>query len=161
MSDPYSEFDAALDAATTPEQAYDALRDLARATVGAKLFTVMELDREASLARRAYTSHPVDYPASGTKPFRMDGWFDTVVGRGETFVANHLSEIAQVFPDHELIGSLGCGSVINLPLFDDGQVKATVNLLDAEEHYTPDRVARAEAELRPRALRAWAAATAA
>ena len=31
------------------------------------------------LARRAYTSHPVDYPASGTKPIEMNDWFEIVV----------------------------------------------------------------------------------
>ena len=37
-------FELALSAAITPDQAYDALSDLTKAMVGAKLFTVMTVD---------------------------------------------------------------------------------------------------------------------
>ncbi len=74
----------------------------------------------------------------------MNVWFDVVHGKQEKFVANTLEDIATVFPDHELIGSLGCGSVVNLPVILGGKLVATVNMLDAEHHYTPERVARVE-----------------
>ena len=75
-----------------------------------------------------------------------------------SFVANTLADIATVFPDYELIGSLGCGSVINLPVTEGGEVVATVNMLDSEQHYTPQRVALAEAHLHTPALQAFQAA---
>lgn len=148
MTDPArSAFDAELAAAATPEAAFAALHRLADAAVGARLFTVMTVDMAAGLARRAYTSDPESYPATGTKPVEMNAWFEVVHGRHEMFVANTLAEIAEVFPDHELIGSLGCGSVVNLPVLRAGRLVATVNLLDAEGHYTPERVGRVAAEL--------------
>ena len=107
----------------------------------------MTLDMEAMLARRAYTSHPAEYPTSGTKPIERNPWFAQVADRREPFVANTLADIAQVFPDHALIGSLGCGAVINLPVVEEGRVTGTVNLLDAEGRYTADVAARAEALL--------------
>lgn len=140
-------FEAELARAETPDAAWAALERLARETVGARLFTVMTLDMEGMLARRAYTSHPADYPTSGTKPIERNQWFEQVVDHGGPFVANSLAAIAQVFPDHALIGSLGCGAVINLPVVEDGRVTATINLLDAEGLYTADRAARAEALL--------------
>ena len=140
-------FDADLAAAATPDDAYAALHRLAQAVVGAKLFTVMTVDMTAGLARRAYTSDPDSYPATGTKPIEMNAWFEVVHGRHEMFVANTLADIAKVFPDHQLIGSLGCGSVVNLPVLRAGQLVATVNLLDAERHYTPERVDRVASEL--------------
>ncbi len=140
-------FDAELAAATTPEEAYGALHRLADALVGARLFTVMTVDMGAGLARRAYSSDPVSYPATGTKPIEMNAWFEVVHGRHEMFVANTLAEIAKVFPDHQLIGSLGCGSVVNLPVLRAGHLVATVNLLEAEGHYTPERVERIGTEL--------------
>ena len=140
-------FDAALAAAATPEAAFAALRRLADALVGARLFTVMTVDMRAGLARRAYTSDPASYPATGTKPVRHDAWFEVVHGRHETFVANTLADIARVFPDHDLIGALGCASVVNLPVLRAGALVATVNLLDVEGHYTPERVERIEAGL--------------
>lgn len=138
-------FEAALARAETPEAAYAALEQLARDTVGVRLFTVMTLDMEAMLARRAYTSHPAEYPTSGTKPIERNPWFAQVADRREPFVANRLADIAQVFPDHALIGSLGCGAVINLPVVEQGRVTGTINLLDAEGRYTPEVAARAAA----------------
>jgi hypothetical protein len=140
-------FDAALAAATTADAAYGALHRLAEALVGARLFTVMTVDMTVGLARRAYTSNPESYPATGTKPIEMNAWFEVVHSRHEMFVANTLADIAKVFPDHELIGSLGCGSVVNLPVLRAGQLVATVNLLDIERHYTPERVERVASEL--------------
>ena len=53
--------------------------------------------------------------------------------------------IAEVFPDHELIASLGCQSVINVPVVIYGAVYGTINCLDVAGYYTPDRVAASEA----------------
>jgi GAF domain-containing protein len=153
-------FEAALAQAETPEAAYAALERLARDTVDVRLFTVMTLDMDGMLARRAYTSHPAEYPTSGTKPIERNPWFVQVVDRREAFVANTLADIAQVFPDHALIGSLGCGAVINLPVVEEGRVTGTINLLDAEGRYTPEVAVRAETTLRGPAVAAVARARA-
>lgn len=147
FSEAQAGFRAALGTARAPGEAYGALQRLAQAIVGARLFTVMTVDMSAMLARRAYTSHPVEYPASGTKPIEMNDWFEIVHGRHESFVANRLEEIDRVFPDAALIGQLGCGSVMNLPILCAGELVATVNMLDAPEHFTPPRVALAEREI--------------
>ncbi|WBU61633.1 GAF domain-containing protein [Paracoccus albus] len=139
--DAIAHFTTALSDARSEAQAYDALCDLAKQTVGAKLFTVMTADMQAMLARRAYTDDPLNYPTSGTKPIEMDRWFEQVHTRHETFVANTLAEIDTVFPDAELIGQLGCGSVVNLPVILRGEMVATVNMLHEEGFYTPERVA--------------------
>jgi len=55
-----------------------------------------------------------------------------------------LSLIAAVFPDHELIQSLGCESCLNLPIVVGGIVIGTLNCLDEAGHYTPERVAVSE-----------------
>ena len=59
-------------------------------------------------------------------------------------MANTIEDIAKVFPDHELIKSLGCESVINLPVYIGGEMLGTVNCLDVAHHYTPERVERAK-----------------
>jgi hypothetical protein len=147
-------FDTELAAATTEAQVFDALYTLSNTLIPVRLWTVMTVDMEAGVARRAYTNMPEAYPASGTKPITRNAWFDVVHGRHECFVANTLDDIAKVFPDYELIGSLGCGSVLNLPVVDDGTLLATVNLLDAEEHFTDARLAEYRAVLAEPALRA-------
>lgn len=129
--------------------AWKALEDLSKDVVGHTLFTVTMTDMAAGLVRRAYSNRPAEYPTSGTKPLHGNtgDWFETVFNRHRTFVANSIAEIAKVFPDHELIASLGCGSVVNLPVMLEGGLVATINLLDVPGHYTPERVAAAEARL--------------
>jgi hypothetical protein len=122
---------------------YDTLH-AACATLGTRLFTVTVQDPAQNLARRAYTSHPVEYPVSGTKPLTRDGWYDHCITGQQTFVANTTPEFAKYFFDHALITSLGLGSCINIPVVEAGQILGTVNLLAEEHHFTPDRVAAYE-----------------
>lgn len=136
-----AQFDAALSKAKTADAAYKALQTLAEQTVGVKLFTVMTVDMAGGVARRAYTSDAANYPASGTKPIHFDDWFEIVHKQRREFVANTLEDISKVFPDYELIGSLGCASVINMPVILNDELVCTVNLLHEAHYYTPERVA--------------------
>jgi hypothetical protein len=135
-----TEFDRAIASTRTSDEAFGALRALAEAAVGVKLFTVMSVDMAEGVARRAYTSEPEAYPATGTKPIHHNEWFDIVHRDRRPFVANTIEEIAKVFPDHELINSLGCQSVVNLPVSLRGELVATVNMLHETGYYTPRRV---------------------
>ena len=134
-------FDHAIAGAGSPEAPWQALRTLADTLVGARLFTVMTVDKVNERAGRVFTSDPKNYPVSGTKPIRYDSWFDLVHKQRQPFVANTIADIAKVFPDHETIWSLGCGSVVNWPVEIGGDMVGTVNLLDVEHYYTPERVA--------------------
>lgn len=138
-SDAIARFDAAIAKARGVE-AYEALQGLVQATVGAKLFTVMAVDMEHELSRRAYTSDPQNYPTSGTKPLNYGPWFDVVHKRRAYFIANTIEDIAKVFFDHELIDSLGCQSVVNMPIVIGDTLIAAVNFLDVAGYYTPERV---------------------
>ncbi|MGV3549344.1 GAF domain-containing protein [Rhizobium sp.] len=137
-------FDHAIASEAGPDAPWIALQDLTRKVIGAKLFTTMTVDMASELARRAYTSDPASYPASGTKPIHYDSWFDIVHKQRDNFVANTIEDIAKVFSDYELIDSLGCQSVINIPVEVGGELLGTVNCLDVAGHYTPERVAAAE-----------------
>ena len=139
-ADAIARFDADIAEAKGADAAFSALQALVQATVGAKLFTYMTVDMAAEVARRAYTSDPKSYPTSGTKPIRYDSWFDIVHKERRYFVANTIIDIAKVFSDHELIDSLGCQSVVNMPVVLGGELVGTVNMLDVEGHYTPERV---------------------
>ena len=153
-------FDHAIANDTGPDAPWIALETLARKVIGAKLFTTMTVDMKNEVARRAYTSDPVSYPSSGTKPIRYDSWFDIVHKERKNFVANTIEDIAKVFPDHELIDSLGCQSVVNIPVEVGGELLGTVNCLDVAHHYTPERVAASELLKMPARLAFLAAARA-
>jgi len=142
-----SHFDDAIANAKTAEEAFAALQALTEATVGAKLFTYMTVDMAAEVARRAYTSDPVSYPTSGTKPINYGPWFDIVHKERRYFVANTIEDIAKVFADHELINSLGCQSVVNMPVVLGDELVGTVNILHEAGFYTPERVDRMRATL--------------
>ena len=74
-----------------------AIFDELKQAANVRLFTVTVVDRTAGLARRAYSSHPVDYPVTGTKPIGNDGWSRRVLGQGQSFVANTTPEFATYF----------------------------------------------------------------
>ena len=124
--------------------AYDHLHT-ACAALGTRLFTITTQDEAAGVTRRAYSSNPVDYPVSGTKPLTRDGWYEFCITGQQVFVANTTPEFAQYFFDHALITSLGLGSCINIPVVAAGTVLGTVNLLAEEHHFTADRLAAYEA----------------
>lgn len=133
--------------ASDPDSVFAAFRQAVQNSVGVRLFTVSVLDKAARLARRAYTSHPAEYPVTGTKPMVEDGWSRQVIEAGRTFVANSTAEFAPYFGDHALINALGCHSAVNMPVIDGGEVVGTVNLLDGEGHFTPARLERLQALL--------------
>ncbi len=147
-----TDLSGALAAPDQPADYLAALERLSDATVGVKLFTLMEIDRGRGVARRSYSNMPGAYPVSGEKPILDNDWTETVEGAGRTFVANTIDEIAAVFPDHELIRSLGCESCLNVPVTIAGRVVGTLNCLNAAGHYTAERVAASEALKLPGAV---------
>jgi len=127
-----------------PQVTFRALERLVDQTIGVRLFTLMELDRTRGVAWRGYSNMPDAYPTAGEKPMLGGAWLDQVEQKGEIFVANTLDEIAAVFPDYELIDSLGCQSCINIPIFIEGTLRGTLNCLHRAHYYTAERVAAAE-----------------
>lgn len=118
-----------------PDRVFADLHDL----MGGRLFTVTVQDNAAGVVRRAYTSHPVDYPVSGTKPLQHDRWSLQVLVEGLPFVANTTAEFADVFFDHAEINALGCQSAMNIPVIDGEDVLGTINILDVEGWFTEER----------------------
>ncbi len=132
--------------------AYVSLCELARQLVGHKLFTLMVVERDSGEAARIYSSMPEAYPVSGKKLIEASSWTEQVIDRHETFVANDIEGIAEVFGDFELIASLGCESVINIPVVVAGIAVGTINCLAEAGHYTPDRVHASQALKLPGAV---------
>lgn len=110
--------------------------------LGTRLFTLTTLDHAAGLFRRSHTSHPAEYPLTGTKPLTRDAWYQACIAARTPFVANTPQAFRAHFPDHALICSLGLGSACNIPLGrPDGPILLTVNLLAEAGHFTPARLA--------------------
>ena len=142
----------ALAATDQPAAIFEAVHQRVNDVVGVTLFTMMRLNRDKGVAERIFTNMPDAYPAGGEKQMEPNKWTAMVEEREQTFVANDIEGIAEVFGDHELIKSLGCESVMNVPINIGGQVVGTLNCLNVAGHFTPDRVAASEALKVPGAL---------
>ena len=123
-----------------PGDAFFALYNLVDRIIGVRLFTLTTFDTVNNTAKRVYSNMPQEYPVSGTKPIEQSTWTDTVIDNHKNFVANNLDEISRVFNDFELIKSLGCKSVVNVPIVVGESLLGTVNCLHRENYYTSDRV---------------------
>ena len=143
MPDAYA--DAIAAGEDQPTTAFRALEALTDEAVGVRLFTLMTFDAAERVARRIYSNMPDAYPVSGTKPIEDTAWTRALLQRGEVFVANDAAGLAEVFFDHELIVSLGCEFVLNVPVVAGGVVLGTMNCLHEARYYTPERVAASDA----------------
>ncbi|TAP43374.1 GAF domain-containing protein [Arthrobacter sp. S39] len=120
--------------------------DALAADPGVVLFTALQWIPETSTLRRIFTSHPDEYPVGAEKTVEISaGWLDAVIAEKKPFLAADLKALREVFTDVELIRSLGCGAVINLPVLNNGAIVGVLALLDAEGTYTAQSVSAAAA----------------
>ena len=125
-------------------QLFGELEKIAHENLDIKLFSVMAIDFAKDEARRIYTNSPQTYPLSGTKPIPDGKWADIVIKDKKIFVANDYATLADTFPDHEVIRSLGCEAIINVPIVIGDELQGTLNILGPEDAYPPDSIRFAE-----------------
>lgn len=127
--------------ACQPAASLLAIDKAAAALVGHRLCTVLACDRGTLHARRIHTSMPDAYPVAGCKTLEESAWTRHVLEQGQHFIGNSPQDIREVFSDHALIVSLGCGSVLNQPVRWQGRTLGTLNLLHQPGWYQPGHVA--------------------
>jgi len=120
---------AAHGAADQPEATFRAVDAALAATAGHILFTILIHHPGLRQSERFYSNLPDSYPVGGRKPVTDSAWMRTVIGQGEPYIGRTADDIREVFFDHELILSLGCESVLNMPVRWRGQTVGTLNLL--------------------------------
>jgi GAF domain-containing protein len=128
------------------------VEDRVRDTIGVRLFTVLAWVPERRALRRVHSSHPAEYPVGGEKTVEVAaGWLARCVTAQEPYLGPDAAAVREIFADHTLIDSLGCGAVINVPVVADGRTLGVLNILDAEGRYDEDSVVTA-ASLAPLAV---------
>lgn len=144
-----------------PQATFEAIDHAVAATIGHRLFTILVHHRAARESERIYTNMAEAYPVRGRKPITDSAWMQQVMARGEPYIGRNADDIREVFFDHELILSLGCRSVLNMPLRWQGQTLGTLNMLHQENWYEPRHVELASvlAQLAVPAVMALAAPT--
>ncbi|TDD48359.1 GAF domain-containing protein [Nonomuraea terrae] len=122
------------------------LEEKVRREVGVRLFTVLAWVPERRALRRVHSSHPEQYPVGGEKTVEVaQGWLATCIEGRRPYLGKDRAAVREIFADHELIESLGCGAVVNVPVVDGDEVVGVLNLLDAEGRYDESSVAAAQA----------------
>ena len=134
MSNDFATLASLLKEPGQPETVFKAFATITRNLVGHDLFTLLYVD--GSEVARIYSSRPVEYPVSGRKPMGPTPWGKHVLDGKQSFLGKDKAAIRWAFFDHELIESMGLGSVINVPAIYDGKVVGTINLLAPEHHYS-------------------------
>ena len=120
---------AAHAASPQPEATFAAVDAALAATTGHILFTILIHHPGPRESERYYSNMPNAYPIGGRKPVTDHPWMRGVIQRGEPYIGRTAEDIREVFFDHELIRSLGCDSVLNMPVRWAGQTLGTLNLL--------------------------------
>ena len=105
------------------------------------LFTVLVHHPAVKQSERFYTNQPAAYPIGGRKPVTDTPWMQRVIHAGEPYIGRTQRDIEEHFFDHALIHSLGCDSILNMPVRWRGQTMGTLNLCHHAgfygEHHLP------------------------
>jgi hypothetical protein len=118
-----------------PAPLWAALDRALAAVIGHRLFTVLRYHSDSRESERCYTNLPAAYPVGGRKPFNETAWSRRLFGERRPYIGYTADDIRTVFFDHALIASLGCDSVLNVPVSHDGRVLGTLNLLHEARWY--------------------------
>jgi hypothetical protein len=118
-----------------PDFGFQALDRAMQAVIGHKLFTVLLHHGGARESERRYTNQPAAYPVGGRKPVTASAWTERLFAERKPYIGRSAEDIRAVFFDHELILSLGCASVLNVPVVWNGRTLGTINLLHEAAWY--------------------------
>ncbi len=146
-TDPLPHFQAVAVAAAKAASADDILAALdpaLDAVFGHKLYTALLYHGPEGGVERYYTSNPDSYPVGGRKPPNPSPWTQQFLVEGNPYIGYDADDIRAVFFDHELIISLGCESILNIPVSHKGQVLGTLNILHEAGWYGEDDIPTAK-----------------
>jgi GAF domain-containing protein len=135
---------AALRAPGQPGASLAALEAACAGAIGHILFTVLLRHEATGEVERFWTSHPAEYPVGGRKPMNPTFWTAQVIDCQRPYLGRDDEAVRAVFFDHALIRSLGCGSVLNVPVVWNGRTLGTLNLLHRAGWYDEADIPTAE-----------------
>ena len=110
---------------------------------GHKLFTVLAYDASSGLLGRVYSTQQQINPVGGRKRVTKSAWTKQVLEDGKIFRGATREDIKAVFSDYEVLWSIGCEIVLNIPIRKQGIVIGSLNLLDKAGHYNEARIEQA------------------
>ena len=115
---------------------YKKLDKTIKNNIGHRLFTLTVVDYSIKYVERVYSNNIKIYPLLGTKPIPINSWTNKVINNKKFFFGENKNQIKKLYFDYEKIFSLGCGSIINIPIINDKKILGTLNILHKERSYT-------------------------
>jgi hypothetical protein len=128
--------------ADQPHATFRAIDAALAETPGHVLFTVLVHHPALHQSERFYTNMPDAYPIGGSKPVTDSPWMQRVIQGGEPYIGRTREDIAANFFDHDLIHSLGCDSILNMPVRWRGQTMGTLNICHRAGFYNETQLPR-------------------
>jgi len=141
--DPLPHFNAVAAAAANATSADDILTALdpaLDAVFGHKLYTGLLYHGPEIGVERYYSNQPETYLVGGRKPPNVSPWTQQLLVEGRPYIGYDANDIREVFFDHEIIFSLGCEAIINIPVANKGKVLGTLNILHEAGWYSEDDI---------------------
>lgn len=115
---------------------FKAVEDALQDTIGHRLFTLLAVLPDGEQVQRFWSSDEKAYPLTGRKRVGPTPWGEVVLKGKAPYLGLDADAIRWAFADHELIASLGLGSVINIPIVHEGRLLGTMNILHGENHFS-------------------------
>jgi hypothetical protein len=130
--------------ARVPEDVFIAIQNVVGGRLGFGLLTMLMLSPDGDEVQRIFTTDPINYPLAGRERLGMTLCGEHVLVQQVPFLGEDHTAVQWAFPaDFELIGSLGLGATINVPIVALGKTLGSLNILHAEHSYSHDYLAAA------------------
>jgi hypothetical protein len=126
------------------ENSFRMLDQYLKMSVGHTLMTILKIDTSELFSERIYTSNPTLFSSNGKKALDAAPQMRKVIAAGRPLIVNGRDAIRASFPDYDLIFSLGCECIINVPLRWQGKTIANVNVLGPRCAYNSKNSAKIE-----------------
>lgn len=127
----WAALDAAACAVRESADGADALRVIGEGLnrlIGSRMFTFLRFDMERFEMERLHCTRADLYPIGARKPMRRGPWAQTVIDRGEVFIASGDEQMRAIFGDYAALAAMGVTSSMCVPVRHQGRSLGTMNL---------------------------------
>lgn len=94
-------------------------------------FTVLAFDGRRALLTSLHSNRVDVGPAGGAKRVTDSTWVTQVRRRGSFYLASSKEQLQPVFSEHETLCAIGCESLLNIPMCNQGRAVGSLNVLGA------------------------------
>ncbi len=126
----------ALGRATTKAHRWTVIDGLLQELFGHRLFTALVYLKEQRLMGRLHTSDESISPLGGFKATGKGPWSRRVLDQGLSYIGHDEADIRSVFSEADTLIARGLHSVLNIPVWFDGEVIGSLNLLSHKAAYS-------------------------